>query len=499
MSTPKNPASELRALADLINGAVAQIEAACSSRSQTFPPADEQFTLESEAARMSPDILMQSNVIVAASQQLISAVRLPALTLMITALTPYITACLRLSISLHVPEILREAGPQGLHVRDIAAKTNVDPAKLARVLRLLATSHIFREVTPDTFANNRVSSLIDTYKPVSTILEHPEDKFDSTSGIAAILEHVTDEGSKSAAWLTETVTDKKIGFSQEPNETAFNKAFGTQLAMFPWLELPENILRLKRFALGMKGTQSMAPPSNILQGFDWKDLPKGSVVVDVGAGSGHHSLVLAKTHQHLEFVIQDRDAVIPDAVKHWGTELPEAIKVGRVKFQGNSASRENLVIAHGNRPAHDFFTPQPVKEPAVFLLRMVLHDWSDKYATMILKQLRAAASPHTQLLVIDFTMQYACEDTTSARQIPGAVLPLPPAPLLANKGTGDVLPYCADLNIMALCNGEERTLSHFQKLFEGAGWKLSRVNYTPGVELENTKIFAVPIMPATSQ
>ena len=41
---------------------------------------------------------------------------------------------------------------------------------LARVLRLLATNHIFIEVSPDVFANNRLSSVLDTGKSVEEIL-----------------------------------------------------------------------------------------------------------------------------------------------------------------------------------------------------------------------------------------------------------------------------------------------------------------------------------------
>ena len=40
----------------------------------------------------------------------------------------------------------------------------------ARVLRLLATSHIFIEVSPDVFANNRLSSVLDTGKSVEGLI-----------------------------------------------------------------------------------------------------------------------------------------------------------------------------------------------------------------------------------------------------------------------------------------------------------------------------------------
>ena len=77
---------------------------------------------------------------------------------------------------------------QGVHVKEIAVSTGVDAHKLggslcplkefgrsftvaARCLRFLATNHIFREVSPDVFANNKISSLLDTGKTVATILE----------------------------------------------------------------------------------------------------------------------------------------------------------------------------------------------------------------------------------------------------------------------------------------------------------------------------------------
>ena len=40
----------------------------------------------------------------------------------------------------------------------------------ARCLRIMATNHIYREVNPDVFTNNRVSSLLDTLKPSAEII-----------------------------------------------------------------------------------------------------------------------------------------------------------------------------------------------------------------------------------------------------------------------------------------------------------------------------------------
>ena len=75
----------------------------------------------------------------------------------------------------------------------------------ARILRLLATNYIFTEVSPDVFANNRLSSVLDTGKPVEELLAKwvpslltyndelrifsPESKHIGTPGITSFIEH----------------------------------------------------------------------------------------------------------------------------------------------------------------------------------------------------------------------------------------------------------------------------------------------------------------------
>lgn len=97
--------------------------------------------------------------------------------------------------------------------------------------------------------------------------------------------------------------------------------------------------------------------------------------------------------------------------------------------------------------AHDFFTSQPIQKPEVFFMRMIIHDWSDKYCLQILKYLRAAAGPETQLVIVDNIMPYASVDTDLISSIPGASTLLPPAPLLPNKGEANLMAYIADIQV----------------------------------------------------
>lgn len=84
--------------------------------------------------------------------------------------------------------------------------------------------------------------------------------------------------------------------------------------------------------------------------------------------------------------------------------------------------------------AHDFFQPQPVKDAAVFFMRVVLHDWPTTSCRAIMQNLRSAASPSTKLILYESTMPYACEAPsgfTDDKQAP----PRPPYPLLLNLGS----------------------------------------------------------------
>ncbi|KAH9994290.1 S-adenosyl-L-methionine-dependent methyltransferase [Russula vinacea] len=384
------------------------------------------------------------------------------------------------AISTHVAEVLRDAGPKGKHVLEIAQPTKVHPVKLARVLRLLATSHIFKEVSPDVFANNRLSSALDTGKSVEELLASPESKHIGTFGMTSYIEQ-SRPSFKTSSYFTETLLDPEFGHAYEANKTAFNKAYNVNEDIWSWMERPENRLHLVRFRASMNGLKNACPAYAILEGYDWELLPEGSLVVDVGGSVGAQSLTLAKHYQQLRFVIQDRESVLGDATNYWKRNMPNALESGRVKIQGQN-----------------FFDPQPVRhddkseDVSVFLLSNILHDWADEYCLTILKHLRAAAGPKTQLLIVEQVISFAC-DEPAAQKIPGAELPVPPEPLLRNMGRAALSVYVCDVMMMGLVNGQERTITYLRDLLNQAGWKLTAVHYDAPSVLRFQKVIAVPI------
>ncbi|PFH49598.1 hypothetical protein AMATHDRAFT_147362 [Amanita thiersii Skay4041] len=510
----------------------------------------------SELLTAEPPVVHAINLIIGAAGQLSAIVQSPFLSICDAALAHHLPSCLRLLEASHTVEILRGAGPAGIHVSLISERNGVEKGKLAHILRLLATHHLLREVAPDVFAINRISSLLDTGKTLDDLrhfekIGRPELKYQDTNGIAAFAGLCTDEIHKSSAYLTEAYLlspSKGAREAREPTNAPFCFAFNTlerKIGFFPWLEgeggdvgkepkkstpsdgfkspygpggfaspalgplsgskrqnpfasnAESNILqlnnwaaeenpnrfRLERFGKAMSGTSSWEAPGAIFNGFDWHTLPKNSLVVDVGGGIGSTSLLLASAFSSeddglgLKFTIQDRSVVVDIGEKAWKAQSPELLESGAVKFQG----MWSVSIMH------DFFTPQPVKDAAVFLLRVVLHDWPDDFAHQILLQLRYAANEHTKLLIADFILPHACRDTPCPPEgqnvedrIEGAESAFVPTPLLANCGKASAIAYWMDLTMQVTFNAQERTLREIVALASSAGWKVVRVAMADG-------------------
>ncbi|KAJ3819191.1 hypothetical protein F5880DRAFT_1137749 [Lentinula raphanica] len=523
-----------------------------------FPSLDLPFDAgsPSETLLSHPVVISAVNRLVAAAGQMSATVQIPFLTLCDAGMGFHLPSCLRLLEASHTVEILREAGPNGLHVKLIAEKNGVDKNKLAHILRLLATHHILREVSPNVFANNRLSSILDTGKPFEELMQNPDTKYSDTNGVSAFFGMCTDELYKSAGFLTEAyfLSPQRHQNGREPTRAPFNHAFGCEgVGFFGWLEgegikgnnpsgvglddgsnagmvrtasngvknhnrgsssigkasdmyssgpkkthdplANPNRFRLERFGKAMTGTASWEAPGAVLNGFDWQSLPKGSIVVDVGGGIGSTSMLLAHAYSErgdslsdedipgLKFVIQDREVVVDMGEKAWKAKFPDLVDSGIARFQ-----------------VHDFFMPQPIKNAAVFLLRVVLHDWPDAFAQRILLRLREAARPDTKLLIADFVLPLACadnfgsgedEDEIGLRDIQGAETMLAPAPLLPNLGKASANGYWMDMTMQCMFNGQERTLREIVSLAHSAGWKVTKVTKAPGSLFGH--IVAVPV------
>lgn len=109
---------------------------------------------------------------------------------------------------------------------------------------------------------------------------------------------------------------------------------------------------------------------------------------------------------------------------------------------------------------HDFFKPQPKHDgdikAAVFILRVVCHDWPDALARRILLQLRRAADEATlekkptYLVIGDHLLPYACTGAKDSEpKVEGGAEALRGArwPLLANLGAASTNAYWLDMTV----------------------------------------------------
>ncbi|KAG1817812.1 S-adenosyl-L-methionine-dependent methyltransferase, partial [Suillus variegatus] len=393
--------------------------------------------------------------IISAAGQITSIVQKPFLFMSDASMVYTVPACLRLIEHLHIVEILRDAEDERqrllLELRIIAElhESANNSSALAHPLRLLSTHHILRETAPDTFALTRVASLLDSGKSVADVFANPEKKYEDTSGIAAFVGLCTDELFKSAAYLTEAFTGVQLPLAppgSAPTST-LSACSGRE---------PGKSFRLERFSQAMIGTSGWEAPGAILTAFDWLSLPQGSTIVDVGGGIGSTTMILArafggspKRRGSFRFIVQDRPVVIGLGLDAWRAQCPEMLESGQ--------------------------------HPAVYILRVVLHDWPDARARHVLLNLRLASSPETKLIIADHILPLACWTLDSVlAHLEGAHGTLAPAPLLPNLGKASATPFSMDIVMHITFNGKERTLRELCALALSSGWRIARVTYSKG-------------------
>ena len=173
--------------------------------------------------------------------------------------------------------------------------------------------------------------------------------------------------------------------SSEPTESAFSIYNETDKTVFGVLaSQPE---RGRRFggAMGFFTKGDSWDLRHLLASFDWRSVDKlGDTVVDIGGGNGYISQYLARHTINTRFIVQD----LPHVISQAPAQLPEDLKE-RVGFE-----------------VHDFFSPQKMDPPpTAFLLRYILHNWSDKYSIAILKNLAPAMRKGSKVLIYEYVLE----------------------------------------------------------------------------------------------
>ncbi|KAI1286566.1 sterigmatocystin 8-O-methyltransferase [Xylaria venustula] len=252
--------------------------------------------------------------------------------------------------------------PVGGHTTfaDIAKKTGLDEQAVRRLLRQAMTMRLFCE-------------------PETGIIAH-------TQASRALLNPLANDWVASGAeemWPASTkMVDalQKWPGSQEPNQTGFTLANGSEKSIYQILEADPR--RAVRFGNTMKAYMLMQEfnSSHVISDYDWANLSPVRLV-DVGGGAGHVSVELTKRFPNISATVQDMKNMFEGA----DSQIPSELE-GRLNYM-----------------VHDFFTPQPV-EANVYYFRWVFHNWSDKYCTLIIKALIPALKPGAKIIINEICM-----------------------------------------------------------------------------------------------
>ncbi|HVV54110.1 MAG TPA: methyltransferase [Mucilaginibacter sp.] len=306
----------------------------------------------------------------------------------------WISCCIYNAAKLNIADLLAEGSKTPAQ---LAEKTSSDPSSLYRVLRALASAGIFTENDQGQFANTMLSETLKSDIPGSM----------KAMAIAQLGDHYN-------AW-------GNLSYSIKTGGIAFNDVEGMNVWEY-YQSHPEESINFMKAMTGM----SKASVMNVLPAYDFSAF---KTLVDVGGGNGALLMGILEASNEATGIVFDTGNVIEETKK--------------------------AILARGfdsrcKAEAGDFFVSVPAGADA-YLMKMVLHDWTDEQSVSILKNCAKAMNADSKLLVIESV-------------IPEGNAPHP----------GKLL----DINMMAMTGGKERTEKEFRILLSQAGLELTRIVYT---------------------
>ncbi len=286
-------------------------------------------------------------------------------------------------------------GDQPTALADIAAATGTDASNLGRLMNVLVSVGLFEAAGDGRYAHSEMSPFLKSDHPLS-----------QRAFIDAVF-----GGEHYAAWGA-------IDRSLTGGRTAFDGVYG--MPVFDWYSGHADEAQL--FSRAMESTSLLIETTLLAC---WTP-PPFELAVDVGGSRGTLVSALLDRNPDARGILFD----LPDIADSVRDTLASG---GRVKAVG------------GN-----FF--EAVPEGDLYLLKFILHDWTDAQSETILTSIRAAIRPGGRVAIVE-------------NILPEQVEPHPG--------------YLMDLNMMVMTGGRERTASEFEALLERTGFELESVIATP--------------------
>ncbi|WP_306335194.1 methyltransferase [Streptomyces sp. KL118A] len=304
---------------------------------------------------------------------------------------------LRAALRLRVVELI---GSGERPAAEVAAEAGTQVQGMTRLLRALAALGLLREHAPGTFSVTSRGALLDPGRP------------DSMADLVSMFT----EPIMLRGWddLDEAV---------RTGDTTFDAVFGTDF--FSHLKAhPEQSARFNAaMSQSSRATADMLPKVYDFGAF--------RTVADVGGGSGTLLAPVLRAYPDLTGIIHDTEEGLAQAP----AEL------------ARHGLTERCALVAG-----DFFRAVP-EGADLYLLKSIIHDWSDDQCATILGHCRAVLPPEGRVLIVEPVLPEVVEPERTA------------------------MTYLSDLNMLVNVGGRERTRAEFGELCGRAG--LSVLSVTP--------------------
>jgi hypothetical protein len=284
---------------------------------------------------------------------------------------------------------------------DLAHATGTHAPSLYRIMRAMAMLGVFEEHDEHSFSLTPVGHLLRSDLP-------------SSMRSLAIFQSTPWHG---AAWF-------ELLHSVRTGEAAFPKAHGKPL--FEWFPAHPDAERIFNDAMT---SVSLSMAQAVVNACDFSRFKK---IADIGGGHGALLCgVLAKATGSTGIVF----------------DLPQVVKDAQPTIdRAGLASRCRTI-------AGDFFVSVPSGNDA-YLMKLIIHDWSDEKAQIILRNCAAGLNPNGRVILVES--------------------PIPPP---GTPSFGKLL----DLEMLVMADGgRERTEAEYRALFAESGLKLEKIIPTQG-------------------
>lgn len=281
----------------------------------------------------------------------------------------------------------------------LATLCQADPASLYRLLRAVASFGVVAETHPAHF--------------ILTPFGQPLRKDAPNSEWPAII-FWADLIADSWSYLTKCVRTGDTAMSLMESEGLPS----------PWSKDP-NSGDIFRAVMGTAPVEDYMP---IVRAWDFSGFSK---VADLGGGGGSLISAILSAYPKLQGMLVDR---------------PESIDHARPRFEAEGLTeRCELLVA-------DLCTAVPAGAD-VYLMKHVLHGYTDEEAIHVLRNVRSVLPPQGRLLIVEFVLPEIVDRAD---------------PQLEQR-------LMSDLNMLALTGGKERSLPEWKTLLEASGFNYQNI------------------------